>query len=125
MSGVAMRSILAFFICAATVGQANAQPSGKVTGKMLFDLCSSGGANAARFSCDMYIKGFLDGYSARETKMCFENLTVGEAAAAFVRIWRSIEARKGAANMGPVADAPSEYAFTALMMDAYPCKPSR
>ena len=36
----------------------------------------------------MYIRGFLDGYSARQETICFpENLTVGEAIAAFVRLY--------------------------------------
>lgn len=117
-----MRSILALFLCAATIGQASAQAF-NFTGKKLFDLCSTGGNNAAFFSCLMYIRGFFDGYRAREETICFpENLTPGEAAAAFVRVWRSIEAKKGASNMGPVADATSDYAFTALVMAAYPCK---
>jgi hypothetical protein len=51
--------------CSATIGQVNAQPS-TVTGKTLFDLCSPGGNNAATLSCAMYIRGFLDGYSARQ-----------------------------------------------------------
>jgi hypothetical protein len=112
-------------VCAATISQESAQPSG-TTGETLFDLCSPGGNNVATYSCAMYIRGFLDGYSARQETICFpENLTVGEAIAAFVRLWRSLEARKGAANMGPIAQAPSAYAFTVMMMDAYPCKPSR
>jgi hypothetical protein len=119
-----MRLVLSLFMFATTFGQASAQPSG-VTGKTLFDLCSSGGNNAAFLTCLMYIRRFLDGYSARETTICLpEGLTTGEATAAFVRVWRSTEAKKGASNMGPVAEASSDYAFTALMM-TYPCKPSR
>ena len=51
-------------------GKRKAQPSG-VTGKTFFDLCSSGGNNAAFLTCLMYIM-----------TICLpEGLTTGEAAA--------------------------------------------
>jgi len=119
-----MKSLLALMF-ASTIGLAAAQPS-FLTGQALYDFCASAGNNAAHFTCLMYIEGFLDGYSAREAAICFpEGLTTGEVAAAFVRVWRSIETWKGAANVGPVAQAPSGHAFTSIMMAAYPCKPSQ
>lgn len=122
-----MKLTFALFMFAATIGQAGAQPS-QFTGKKLFDLCSSDQSknNAQFFGCVMYARGFLDGYSARETEICLPGwLTPGEAVAAFVRVWRSIETQKGPSNMAPLAEAGSEYAFSAIMMIAYPCKPSR
>jgi hypothetical protein len=87
-----MKLLLGLLMLAGSTGQATAQPS-SFTGKTLFDLCSSEPNNAAYLSCVMYIKGFLDGYSARKTTICFpEGLNLGGAAAAFVRVWRSIQA---------------------------------
>lgn len=121
-----MRAVLAlFFWVAATITQANAQLS-DFPGKALFELCSRGGDNAAYLTCLMYIRGFLDGYSARQETICFpEGLTIGEAAAAFVRQWRTIEAKKGTLNMGPLAETSSAYVLTVLMKMSYPCKSSR
>jgi hypothetical protein len=113
----------ALLICVATIGQTGAKAD--TTGKTLLDLCSAPhvGNNAMYFACLTYINGFRDGYRSRDEQFCFpENLTNGEMAAAYVRVLRSAEARSGP---GPLAQTPSAEAFTATMMAAYPCKPSR
>jgi hypothetical protein len=83
------------------------------TGKELFELCATSQRSSAAFlSCALFIRGFLAGVlvatsgsgrvGMEKSSMTFclpEGLTSGEAAAAFVRTWRSIERTKGRSNI--------------------------
>jgi hypothetical protein len=120
------------FLACVAITEAKAQAPYHFNGKELFELCTSGQDNAAYLSCALFIRGFLAGvltatgtgeYRDANSNMSLclpHGLGAGEAAAAFVQTWRSLERTHG--DVGPLINGDADAVLAALLMKAYPCK---
>jgi hypothetical protein len=111
-----------------SIGPASAQKTA-LSGKTLFELCTSDQRSSAEFlSCILYIRGFLAGVNLATSgtgriipKLCLpDGLSAGEAAAAFVQMWRSLQRTKG--DVTSLMNEGADVVFSFLLMQAYPCK---
>jgi hypothetical protein len=116
-----------FCVCAAQAQAAS------LTGKRLFEWCISDQRSVAYFHCVLFINGFISGYVAatllaekeyKSNELCLPSgLSTSEAAAAFVREWRSVELKK-ASSMEALKQADTDIALSFLLTQAFPCKKS-
>jgi hypothetical protein len=130
-----LRIIMIFAATIATIAsgaEANAQKS-TLTGKVLFDLCTSDQRSSTEFlSCILFIRGFLSGVNTATSgtgripknnsglSLCLpDGLSAGEAAAAFVQTWRSL---KRTGDVTPLMNEGADVVLPFLLMQAYPCK---
>ena len=115
-----------FCVCTAQAQAAS------LTGKTLFEWCVSDQRSVSYFHCVLFINGFISGYVAatllaekeyKSNELCLPSgLSAGEAAAAFVREWRSLELKKGRSSMEALKQADPDVALSLLLVQAFPCK---
>lgn len=122
-----------FIVAVFCVCTAQAQAASLI-GKTLFEWCVSDQRSVSYFHCVLFINGFISGYVAatllaekeyKSNELCLPSgLSAGEAAAAFVQEWRSLELKKERSSMEALKQADPDVALSLLLIQAFPCKES-